>query len=57
MTDELDLSGEQDPTERMEELQERSIPEDRESIREPGHDGEMETEEFNVSEALENIEK
>jgi hypothetical protein len=57
MTEEMDLSGEQDPTERMVEQQERARDRaaDEENLREADHDGEVWTEQFDVSEALESV--
>jgi hypothetical protein len=57
MSDEIDLSGEQDPTERMVEQQQQAQEraEDDENLRDTGHDGSVETDEFDVSEALSNL--
>jgi len=54
MSHEIDLSGETDPTERMTEQQEkaRERAEDSENLRGPDHEGEVTTDEFDVSEAL-----
>ncbi len=53
MTDEIDLSGEQDPEERMAQLQSRSVPDDRENHRTTTHNGVVETEDFDLDDALE----
>jgi len=55
MSGEIDLSGEQDPTERMMEQQERARERaDEESdLRESGHEGSVETDEFDLDDALE----
>lgn len=53
----IDLSGESDPTDRMVEQQQQA--EDRanddENHRKPDHDGDVSTDEFDVSEAIENL--
>lgn len=50
----VDLTGEEDPTERMQQNQQRA--EDRahddENLRNQDHDGSVETESFDLSEAL-----
>lgn len=56
MSGEIDLSGEQDPTERMEkqdeQLRERVENAD-ENHREADHQGSLETDEFDLDDALE----
>lgn len=56
-TEYRELSGEQDPTERMTEQQEqaRERAEDEENHRDADHEGEMQTEEFDLAEALSNV--
>lgn len=48
----IDLSGEQDPTEKMVEKQDRAVPDEDENQRKPDHNGDVTTEEFDLSEAL-----
>lgn len=55
MTDDLDLSGEQDVTERMTEQDERYGPDEAENHREPTEDGSMTTEDFDVEEAIDRL--
>jgi len=57
MEQEMDLSGNEDPTERMVEQQEnaRERAEDDENLRGTDHDGKVETESFDVQEALESL--
>lgn len=58
MSGEIDLSGEEDPGERMEkqdeQLRER-IEEAEENHREADHNGSMKTDEFDLTEALESV--
>lgn len=56
MTD-IDLSGEDDPTNRMNQQQEqaRERAEDDENHRQSGHNGTHETEAFNLEEALKDV--
>lgn len=56
MPDQTDFSGEQDPEERMQEMDRQNrerIEEELDNERESGFQGEMETEEFDLDEALE----
>lgn len=57
MDQEIDLSGEEDPTERMVEQQEqaRARAEDDENLRDSDHNGSVETDEFDVQEALSSL--
>jgi hypothetical protein len=54
MSQDIDLSGEHDPTDRMIEQNERAHEraERDENERDSGHDGTVETEAFDLSEAL-----
>jgi hypothetical protein len=54
MESKIDLSGNEDPTERMVEQQEnaRERAEDDENLRDSDHDGQVKTEQFDVQEAL-----
>ena len=57
LTAEIDLSDEVDPTERMNERQQQAQQraEDDENHREPGHNGSVTTEQFDVNDALEHL--
>lgn len=58
MSGEIDLSGEQDPGERMEKQDEQlrqRIEDADENYREADHDGTMETDEFDLTEALKSV--
>jgi hypothetical protein len=56
MSGEIDLSGEQDPTERMEKQDEQlrqRVEDADDDLREAEHQGSLETDEFDLDDALE----